>query len=116
MTELAEGSLQAAGSVRHFLPPLPPKKKEPSLKMKRFERIMFLLYDAIINKKGLYARVTMETHAPQLLFYPGSLHLRGAETVAEESLQASLFYDCLDVDLDVLVAEIVQKAKEASTG
>lgn len=68
------------------------------------------------TKKGLYARVTMETHAPQLLFYPGSLHLRGAETVAEESLQASLFYDCLDVDLDVLVAEIVQKAKEPQPG
>ena len=43
-----------------------------SLRTKKLERIITKLYVAIAQGRGLYKYVTMETHAPQRMFYPGA--------------------------------------------
>lgn len=77
MTELAQHSFARVGSVR-VTPQLSlalvkssPLAKQ-KIKPKRLELILRMLYGAIVKSKGIYSVVSMETHAPQTKYYPGS--------------------------------------------
>lgn len=72
-----------------------PKKKQ-ELKNKQFEKIVALLYRAIINRQGLYKFVTMATHAPQTKYYPGSPALQKKEVV--EITQEEFFTTGLKIE------------------
>ena len=62
-----------------------------TLKEKRLAKIIDLLYRAIILSKGLYATITIETHAPQQIYFPGSSESRSKNS-ADVSSQQLLFH------------------------
>lgn len=45
--------------------------RQPFIKRK-FEKIMLSLYRALIHSKGIYSIASIETHAPQVKYFPGS--------------------------------------------
>lgn len=45
---------------------------QPKLNERKLAKIIDTLYKAIVLSKGLYTFVKMETHAPQLIYYPGA--------------------------------------------
>lgn len=106
MTELAIHEAQKVGSVAKVVPP----SIKPRIKQKEFEKIILKLYEAIINKKGLFAKVTMETHAPQILYYPGSPHVKNFVPTAVPL--HSLFDEEDDEDVGELVLRLLEKVKE----
>lgn len=67
MTEFMQSMLGRAGSV-DFTPTAP---RKPKIKKIKFSKIVLTLYSAFIHRKGIYGQVSMETHAPQLKYYPG---------------------------------------------
>ncbi len=87
MTELAQHSFRRVGSVRGTpQPSLSLVKSSPQvkqkIKLKRLELVLRMLYEAIVKNKGIYSVVSMETHAPQTKYYPGSL--ASQKTIVEE--------------------------------
>lgn len=50
----------------------PTNPVQPYLDERKFGRIIDQLYFAIVHSHGIYSRVKMETHAPQIIYYPGS--------------------------------------------
>ena len=89
MAKLAESLTFNAGLLRETVPI--GKPKAPSLNAKVFEKIILQLYKAIIHRRGIFSLVSMETHAPQLIFYPGSPHINKALPITDKSLQVSFW-------------------------
>jgi hypothetical protein len=81
MTELAISGLQVASSVVKKQPRPP---KVPKLKP-RFTTIMLACYKALIHSTGVYKAAKMETHAPQVKFYPGSPAFQKNEEEKEQA-------------------------------
>lgn len=97
MTELVQ-TVTGAGSV-DFIPTSP---RKPEINEKKFSKIIRTLYTAFVHKKGLYGQVSMETHAPQLKYYPGCPALR-REIKQDKKQQDSL----VDMPTEEEVADMI---------
>ncbi len=112
MTELAMREITAASSVEELVLPILPKEKRSGLKLKKFEKLILDLYTAIVHRKGLYATVSMETHAPQVLYYPGSVHVRRRSPgVEQKAAQHSLFGEHSNSTGSDVADRVLEKAK-----
>lgn len=94
MTELAQHSFARASLVRVTpqlsLPPVKSSSPEKQgIKPKRLELILRKLYEGIVKSKGIYSVVSMETHAPQTKYYPGSP--ASQKPIKEPEAQSNLF-------------------------
>ena len=71
----------AGGSVISKLP-----TRQPRIIEKRFTSILESLYRSIINNWGMFATIKMETHAPQIKYYPGSPYLEEEIHLGQEAM------------------------------
>lgn len=86
------------------------KPDQPHIDERRLARIIDELYLAIVHSRGLYATVKMETHAPQIIFYPGSPKVQ--PQVEHASPQSSFLTNEDDLANDI---EIQHERKQLAT-
>jgi hypothetical protein len=83
-TELAVSEAQTAGSIDIVTENLQSPPEAATIDVEKLAKIVKLLCDAYKDRKGLFAQTTIETHAPQHKWYPGSPLFKRA---TEEAIQ-----------------------------
>lgn len=112
MTELVQSVVQSESSVEDTVLP---SSHKPVIDKKKFAKIIRTLYTALIHNKGLYGQVSMETHAPQLKYYPGSPASSKRKLIAEEvnplmqSLDESLYETELSEKQSAVLQEVFER-------
>jgi len=84
-TELATSEAQEADSVEVVTEDAKKPPQASAIDVEKLATIVKLLCDAYRDRKGLFAQTTIETHAPQHKWYPGSpLFKRVTEEAAQD--------------------------------
>lgn len=88
-TELATSDTQGAGAVVDSTSERSRQKpQEPTVKVRKLAKIVRLLCEAYKNRKGIFAQMSIETHAPQHKWYPGTHLLKHPNKKTVQELES----------------------------